>query len=122
MTRVNASDQTGQEQSRTYTRIVATVTSSGMTQAELGQAVGSSLRTVQNWAKGDSSPTGSKVRRLLDLHFLIEELKTAYTEEGIEIWLHSRNRNLQNQRPIDLITSGQLDEVLEEAQRVSGSM
>lgn len=106
--------------SQSFSRIVTSVTNAGITQTELGLAVGSSLRTVQNWSKGDATPAGIKVRKLLDLNFLIEELQNAYTDEGIQIWLHSRNRNLENQRPIDLLTQGDLDVVLEEAQRVSG--
>jgi transcriptional regulator with XRE-family HTH domain len=106
----------------TYLRIVEEVTGSGITQNELGQVVGASVRTVQNWAKGDSSPSGAKARRLLDLQYLVSELRQAYSEEGVEIWLHARNRNLGGRRPIDLLTEGQADEVLQEAQRVSGAM
>jgi transcriptional regulator with XRE-family HTH domain len=112
----------GRMGSPTYLRIVQTVTSSGITQAELGQAVGASTRTVQNWAAGDASPSGHRVRKLLDLKYLIDQLQTAYTDEGVEIWLHSRNRNLASRRPIDLITAGHLDEVVEEAERISGAM
>lgn len=108
--------------SETYPRIVNLVTEVGITQGQLGQAVGSSLRTVQNWAGGDTAPNGVKLQRLLDLKFLVEELQTAYTEEGISIWLNSRNRNLSGQRPIDLLVAGNIDEVLAEAQRVSGAM
>jgi len=110
------------QNSPTYPRIVEIVTGSGITQAELGEAVGASLRTVQNWARGDATPKGVKVTRLLDLSYLVEQLQAAYTEEGIGIWLHSRNRNLGGSRPIDLIVGGQLDEVLEEAERVAGAM
>lgn len=105
-----------------FSRIVSVVTGAGLTQAQLGQAVGSSLRTVQNWLTGDAIPTGQRVTKLLDISFLIDELKTAYTDEGIRIWLHSRNRNLERERPIDMLAEGRLDAVLEEARRVSGAM
>lgn len=106
----------------TYLRIVEEVTQSGLTQRELGQVVGASVRTVQNWAKGDASPTGAKVERLLDLNYLIRMLREVYTDQGVEIWLHSRNRHLEGQRPIDLLTEGALDQVLLEAQRLAGAM
>ncbi len=108
--------------SPTYGLIVQTVTNSGITQAQLGQAVGASTRTVQNWASGEVTPRGPKVRRLLDLKYLVEQLQTAYTDEGVQIWLHSRNRNLDTERPIDLILTDRLDEVVEEAERVAGAM
>lgn len=106
----------------TYLRIVEEVTEAGFTQVELGRAVGASSRTVQNWAAGTTAPTGVKVRRLLDLQYIVRELRNAYTDEGIKIWLNSRNRNLERHRPIDLLTSGKFDLVLREAERVGGSM
>lgn len=106
----------------TYLRIVAEVTDAGFTQAELGKAVGASARTVQNWAGGHTVPVGVKMRRLLDLQYIVTELRTAYTDEGIRIWLNARNRNLDRQRPIDLLTTGEFDRVLREAERVGGGM
>jgi DNA-binding transcriptional regulator YiaG len=108
--------------SLTYPRIVDDITHSGITQAELGQAVGASLRTVQNWAAGNATPAGAKVRRLLDIQYIVRELREAYTVEGVEIWLHARNRNLDGQRPMDLLAAGQYDDVLAEAEHVSEAM
>lgn len=106
----------------TYLRIVEQVTGSGISQQELSAAVGASVRSVQNWASGDASPRGASRERLLDMQFIVEELRSVYTEEGIEIWLRARNRNLDGARPIDLLTSGDVGPVLEEAQRLSGAM
>jgi transcriptional regulator with XRE-family HTH domain len=106
----------------TYLRIVEQVTDSGITQKELGSAVGASVRAVQNWASGDAAPSGVRARRLLDVKYIVEELREAYTDEGVQIWLHARNRNLGGQRPIELLITGGVDEVLAEAQRVSGAM
>jgi DNA-binding transcriptional regulator YiaG/acyl carrier protein len=108
--------------SPTYRRIVRQVTSSGISQQELSAAVGTSLRSVQNWASGDAAPRGAGRDRLLDIQFMVDELRSVYTEEGIEIWLHARNRNLGGSRPIDLLTSGKVEQVLDEAQRLSGAM
>lgn len=106
----------------TYLRIVQEVSEAGFTQVELGKAVGASSRTVQNWAAGQTVPTGVKAQRLLDLQYIVKELRTAYTDEGIRIWLNARNRNLGRHRPIDLLTAGEFDLVLEEAERVGGAM
>ena len=106
----------------TYLRIVDDITRSGLTQTELSHAVGASLRTVQNWAAGNGIPAGAKVRRLLDVQYIVRELREVYTEEGVQIWLHARNRNLGSQRPIELLAAGQYDEVLAEAERVAGAM
>ena len=106
----------------TYMRVVNEVTNAGISQSELAQAVGSATRTVQNWATGHNTPRGGAVKRLLDVRMVVQLLSDSYTDEGIDIWLHSRNRNLEMRRPIDLLTEGQIDRVLDEAKWVAGGM
>jgi hypothetical protein len=77
---------------------------------------------VQNWASGGAAPRGSSRNRLLDVQFIVSELSSVYTPEGVDIWLHARNRNLGSSRPLDLLRAGEGDRVLEEAQRLSGAM
>lgn len=91
------------------------VTSAGVTQAEVAKVVGAAERTVQSWSAAQSSPTGVKRDRLLDLQLIVTLLGDVYTNEGVEIWLHSRNRNLDLKRPIDLLVEGDFDVVVEEA-------
>lgn len=106
----------------TYMRVVDQVTKAGITQAELAKAVGSGPRAVQNWASGQNAPRGESVKRLLDIRTVVELLGDSYTDEGIDIWLHSRNRNLDMRRPIDLIVEGQIDTVIDQAKWVAGGM
>lgn len=108
------------DRSLTYLRVLEQVTGSGITQVELGKAVGAQVRTVQTWAAGDNHPTGIRAQRLLDIQTIVNLLRDTYTAEGIKIWLHSRNRNLELRRPIDLLIEGQIEAVLEEAQWVAG--
>ena len=115
-------DKSGTDGSLTYLRIIEEVTSSGITRAELGKAVGAAERTVQTWAAGTSAPTGVRAQRLLDVQLIIRLLSDTYTREGIRIWLNARNRNLEMRRPIDLLEDGEIDAVLEEADRISGGM
>lgn len=105
----------------TYLRIVEEVTASGINQRDLGKVVGASLGAVQSWAAGASVPRGVKEHRLLDVQYIVRELGTGYTDEGVRIWLHSRNRNLDGRRPIDLLVDGDFDIVLREAERVAGA-
>jgi hypothetical protein len=106
--------------SLTYLRIVEEVTESGITRAELGKAVGAAERTVHTWVAGTSTPTGVRARRLLDVQLIVRMLSDVYTQEGVRIWLNSRNRNLGLERPIDLLAEGQIDAVLDEAASVAG--
>lgn len=98
----------------TYMRIVEEVTNSGITQEELAQAVGASVRTVQNWTSGTARPRGKNAERLLDVAQVVKDLGEIYRDEGIQIWLHSRNRHLGGRRPMELLTAGALDEVFTE--------
>jgi transcriptional regulator with XRE-family HTH domain len=106
----------------TYMRVVEEVTKAGITQAELAKAVGSGPRAVHNWASGQNTPRGEAVKRLLDVRTVVELLSDSYNDEGIDIWLHARNRNLDMRRPIDLIVEGQIDKVIEEAKWVASGM
>ncbi len=106
----------------TFMRLVEDVTPSVITQGELATAVGASERTVQNWSAGKTRPRGETVDRVLDFVHLISELREVYTDEGVQIWLRSRNRNLQHRRPIELLAEGSVDEVLAEVRRVIGGM
>jgi transcriptional regulator with XRE-family HTH domain len=108
--------------STTYMSVVEDVTRAGITQAELARAVGAGIRTVQNWASGRNAPRGQAAKRLLDVRTAITMLGDSYTDEGVDIWLHSRNRNLDMQRPIDLIVDGEIDKVIDEAAWVAGGM
>ncbi len=108
--------------SLSYLGVLEMVTEAGITQAEVAKAVGASTRAVQNWVSGANPPRGKNAARLLDLHTIIDVLRDSYTPEGIQIWLRSRNRNLDLQRPIDLLLSGEATAVLEEARWVAGGM
>jgi DNA-binding transcriptional regulator YiaG len=105
-----------------FMRLVDDVTESVITQSEFATAVGASERTVQNWSRGQTKPRGDAANRVLDLVHLVSELREVYTDEGIQIWLKSRNRNLASRRPIDLLAAGDVEDVLDEVQRVIGGM
>lgn len=107
----------------TYMRIVEDVTNSGLTQAELAKVVGATVRTVQNWTSGNTRPRGKSAERLLDVSQIVKALGEVYRDEGIQIWLRSRNRNLGGRRPIELLAGGALDELLAEVDNiVQGAM
>jgi predicted transcriptional regulator len=105
----------------TYMRLIDDVRQV-MTLEEVAAAVGASERTVQNWTTGATRPRGKSADRALDLTHLVKELREVLTDEGIEIWLKSRNRNLGGRRPHELLSDGAVDEVLEEVERVVRGM
>jgi len=101
-----------------YRRIIEDLTSVGLTQEDVGRAVAVSRRSVAGWASGETVPRGLRIEKLLDLRDVVERLREVYAPEGVEIWLHARNRNLDRKRPVELLVEGRLDEVIEEVDRV----
>ena len=116
------SAKTPRDSNVSFMRMVDDVTDNVLTQSEFARAVGAAERTVQNWSRGQTKTRGATANRVLDLAYLVRELREVYTDEGIEIWLKSRNRNLALHRPIDLLSEGRVDEVLAEVDRVIGGM
>lgn len=105
----------------TYQRLVARARKS-LTSQEIAALTGVQARQVQNWAAGASRPERRAGDKLLDLDYLISLLEEVYTDEGVEIWLHARNRSLDGQRPIELL-SEDFEAVLAAVERLTtGSM
>lgn len=94
-----------------------------MTSEEVAEVVAVRPRQVQHWAAGRHRPQGSARERLLDLDYVIELLGEVYDEEGVEIWLHGRNRSLGGRRPLDLMVEGDFPAVQAAVERLtSGAM
>ncbi len=85
----------------------------GLTAAELGEVVGIGQRQVQNWAAGRGTPAnGARLRRLLDLQYVLDLVAEVYGDDAALTWLHARNRTLGGERPLDMLAEGRTDEVI----------
>lgn len=102
-----------------YTRVVADARR-GLTVSEIGGITRVTDRSVQNWAAGKTKPEGESRDRLLELKYVIEGLSDVFEDEGIEIWLHSRQRGLGGRTPLELLQEGRFDQVLEAIDRLAG--
>jgi len=102
-----------------YTRVVADARRA-MTVSEISGVTKVSERSVQNWASGNARPEGNAREKLLELKYVIEGLSEVFEDEGIEIWLHSRQRWLGGQTPLQLLNEGRFNEVLEVIDRLAG--
>lgn len=49
---------------------------------------------------------------------IVRALNVSHTKQGVWIWLSSPNRNLGNERPIDLLAAGQSARVIREIERI----
>ncbi|MBA3782860.1 MAG: DUF2384 domain-containing protein [Nocardioides sp.] len=104
---------TGRGNAQVARLIAKTRHEAGLTTAELANVVGIGHRQLQNWAAGTSTPaTNEKLRRLLDLTYVLDLVEEIYGEEASMTWMHARNRMLEGERPLDLFTEGKADEVI----------
>jgi uncharacterized protein (DUF2384 family) len=95
---------------------------SGLSTADVARVVGVAERQVRNWTSGGNTPSGRNRDRLLELHYVANQLRDVYTKEGSEIWLHGRKRSLNGRRPIDLLAEGAYDEVLDAIERLQAGV
>lgn len=106
-----------------YAKLVGDLREGVLTNAELAGITGVKSRQVQHWASGAHRPQGEAKDRLLELHYIVDRLLDVYTPEGVDIWLHGRNRSLEAQKPIDLLAEGKFEQVLAAVERLaSGAM
>jgi transcriptional regulator with XRE-family HTH domain len=101
-----------------YSRIVGGLRESLSTE-ELAKVIGIHARQVQNWAAGRNRPQGDNRDQLLGVHYLVQRLRDVYQPEGVEIWLHARNREFDGLRPLDLLVAGEYERVLAAVERLS---
>ena len=95
----------------------------GLTAQEVASVVDVQVRQVQHWAAGNNRPQGIARERLLELDYIVELLSEIYDDEGIEIWLHSKNRSMEGQRPLDVLVGGDFQTVSAAVERLaSGAM
>lgn len=87
--------------------------------AEIGQVTGVTERSVQHWSQG-ARLAGASRDRLMDLHYVIDELSDVYTDEGIEVWLHTRQRALRARTPVQVLAEGDVEAVLALVERLAG--
>src|SRR3954447_20917290 len=101
-----------------YKTLVERVRDTALTTSELADVTGVKERQVQHWAAGTHRPQGEKRDRLLEVAYIVEQLGDVYTREGVEIWLHGRNRDVGGKRPIDLLRGGDFETVLHAVERL----
>jgi hypothetical protein len=106
-----------------FSKIVDDVRAVALTTGELARVTGVEERQVYNWASGASRPRGETKDRLLEVHYIVNELREVYTPEGADIWIHARNRSLRGAKPIDLLIEGDFEAVLAAIERLkTGAM
>lgn len=102
-----------------YRRVVDDVRRA-LTLGEIGTVTDVSERSVQNWAKGATRPDPAARERLLELKYVVDALADVYTDEGVEIWLHSPQRAFESRTALDLLRRGEFERVLLLIEQLAG--
>lgn len=71
-----------------------------------------SKATVSRWSKGKGTPQTKTQLVLSDLRYVVDTLAEFYSPDEVRVWLYSRNKLLNGSSAMDLIHSGDTDEVL----------
>lgn len=85
----------------------------GMKGIDVAQILGTRPETVSRWNAGRNQPQGETLHKLLELEYIVMRLRELYSPEEARLWVFSRHKALDDERPADLIQQGRTDEVLQ---------
>jgi uncharacterized protein (DUF2384 family) len=80
---------------------------------DVAELLSTTPETVSRWSAGRVDPQPSHRDLLLQLDWLIGELSDLYEPDRAHLWLFSPHKLLKGKRPVDLIKSRNMDEVLQ---------
>ena len=84
----------------------------GLKGTDVANIAAVSPATVSRWTAGKALPHPKTQLLISDLRYVVDRLSEFYSPEETRIWLYSKHRLLDGQRPIDMINQGQADKVL----------
>ncbi len=78
---------------------------------EVARLLGTTPQTVSRWKSGKVEPQSDRLKQLLVLTWLAEELSEFYSPEQARLWLFKPHKLLKGDTPADRIQAGKLDDV-----------
>ena len=94
------------------TRLENIRTRGGIKARDVAQLLDTTPETVSRWQTGKTDPQPERLKRLLTLEWLVQQLSELYPPEEARLWLFSPHRMLQGETPADRIQAGKVDDVL----------
>jgi len=90
----------------------------GLKSVDIANVMNVSRPTVSRWLSGENKPSVSVQVILSHLQFVVDRLTDFYTPEEIRIWIFTQQPLLDNERPIDLVISGETEKILDLLQEI----
>lgn len=84
----------------------------GLKGTDVANVTAVSPATVSRWTSGKASPHPKTQLLISDLRYIVDRLADFYSPDETRLWLYSKHRLLNAERPIDLIHNGRADAVL----------
>jgi transcriptional regulator with XRE-family HTH domain len=78
---------------------------------EVAQLLSTTPQTVSRWKSGKVEPQPDRLKQLLALTFLAEELSEFYSSEQARLWLFKPHKLLKGDTPAARIRAGKLEDV-----------
>jgi transcriptional regulator with XRE-family HTH domain len=93
-------------------RIERIRTLGGIRNRDVAQLLATTPETVSRWSSGKIEPQRDRLKHLLNLEYLVDELAQFYSPEEAKLWLFAPHRLLGGETPAEKIQRGELDDVL----------
>ncbi|MGH9092237.1 MAG: helix-turn-helix domain-containing protein [Acidimicrobiales bacterium] len=93
-------------------RLDAIKAHAGVRSREIAELLDTTPQTVSRWQTGRVDPQATKLRQLLMLEWLADQLHEFFSPEEARLWIFSPHRLLSGDRPSDRISAGRVDDVL----------
>ena len=98
------------------------ISEGGVRPTDVAQLLRTRPETVSRWNSGRNQPQGESLHKLLELEYIVQRLRELYEPEEARLWIFSRHKALDDQRPADLIQQGRTDEVLRAIDQLADSI
>ena len=83
----------------------------GLTTAALASGLAVHPKTIERWREGGVDPNEAGRRRLEKLGAILRLAAGLLKPEACREWFHSPNQTLGGDRPLDVLSRGELDQV-----------
>ncbi len=84
----------------------------GLKTTDVANVASVSPATVSRWSMGSAFPHPKTQLMISDLRYVVDRFAEFYSPEETRVWLYSKHRLLDSERPLDLIHAGRADKVL----------